>query len=79
MSKDVTIPEGATHVWTYAVDNPKIFGWYAHRLAYYKQVEGEWWVYSEVTGWRKSGNDASWFNEETAEGFFVTVEEYLGN
>lgn len=73
------IPGGTTHVWIDAIDTPIFHGinCSAHRLPYYKQVDGEWWVYSVITGWRKSGNSEFWFKTETEEGFFVTIEEYL--
>ena len=75
----MNIPETTTHVWKDAVVTPtleNVWG-YTHRLPYFKQVDGEWWVFSELTGWRKSQNTPEWFKRETEEGFFVTVEEYL--
>ena len=66
------IPEGATHKWE---PNDGYYNPYAVRLHYYKIVDGNWWCYSSITGWRKSENDANWFATEIAEGFFKPIME----
>ncbi len=56
-----------THIWKAAFKA----SWFA-QLSEYKKVDGQWWVYSDITGWRKSNNDDEWFDMETKEGYFVS-------
>lgn len=65
------IPEGTTHVWMYALDNPGGLGY--ERLAFYKKVGEHWDAYSRLTGWRSSQNTPEWFVKEVKEGFFVPL------
>ena len=67
------IPEGATHEWTPAESGRWAFVTY-HQLRYYKKVAEDWWVWSGVTGWRQSGNDLYWFENETEQGFFKELQ-----
>lgn len=65
---ETTIPEGATHIW-----EPKdgFYHPWVTRLNFYKKdPQNNWLVYSEVTGWRVTANDQTWFDTETKEGFF---------
>lgn len=71
----MNIPEGATHEWD-PKDGPMtlpMFGGSITRLSFYKKIDGVWWVFSDTTGWRKSGNDSQWFEEETKLGFFKEI------
>lgn len=67
------IPEGTTHVWTYALNQP--FGG-LERLAFYK-MGNEVQVFSRFDGWRKARNPPEWFAGEREAGFFYTIEEAL--
>ena len=70
----ISIPEGATHQWTPArtlqTNLLNIF-----QLSFYKFEDGKWWVYSDVTGWRKSQNDDAWFLTEIVEGWFKEIKQ----
>lgn len=72
MSNSSNTPKGATHIWTW--------GWKRTRgqgiLCFYKLGILEWWVYSDVTGWRLSENDLEWFEKETDAGYFIPIEEW---
>ena len=72
----MNIPKGTTHVWTPAVEKEVIgMGW--HRRAFYKLVDNTWKSYSKVhEAWCKSANDSDWFNKETKEGYFVSIEQF---
>ena len=65
----------ATHEWTEA---RKLY--HEEQLRYYKWKEGWWWVFSNLTGWRRSRNDVKWFIEERKLGYFrkLTKEERNG-
>lgn len=71
-------PDIATHVWTPAVDTSVIrisAVVSAHRLAYFRKDEdGKWQVFSPRTGWRVSGNDAEWYDEEIKQGYLVPLD-----
>jgi hypothetical protein len=61
----------ATHKWEPGDDwsSPHVT-----RLSYYrKDANGGWEVFSPITGWRKTGNDAAWFEKETADGHFKEI------
>lgn len=66
------IPEGTTHEWTPAENIQCVFGT-LRQLHFYKYLDG-WWVYSEITNWRKSQNPPEWFEEEMRLGFFRSIE-----
>ena len=72
MSNSSNTPKGATHIWTR--------GWKRTRghgvLCFYKLAGSTWWVYSDVTGWRLSGNDEEWFKTEILEGLLIPIEEW---
>lgn len=72
------IPKTTTHVWTPGVYNPKIHGILGvfHRLGFFKKKQGDWWVFSDITGWRKSQNTPEWFVEEKKQQYFITVEKF---
>ena len=73
MSKEKPIPNGATHHWTAAL--PIYHGGIVeNQLSFYKKVNDEWWVYSNITGWRVSQNPPEWFEEETRLGYFQEIE-----
>lgn len=58
----------ATHKWT----ENTVTTWYT-QLFLYKRYKGQWWVFSDKTGWRPSGNDKAWFKEEKKLGYFVKL------
>ena len=65
---DIRDWEKATHIWE---PNDEYHNPYVIRLHYYrKNSDGQWEVFSKITGWRLSSNDAKWFEEETRQGFF---------
>jgi len=73
------MPEGATHIWD-PNDGPMVIpmlGGTLTRLSYYKKIKRTWYVWSDVTGWRKTGNTKDWFKEETKLGFFKEIENEL--
>ena len=72
MSNSSNTPEGATHIWTWAWSRTRGQG----VLCFYKFVDGAWWVYSDVTDWRLSGNDAAWFQEEFKAELFIPIEDW---
>lgn len=75
----LVIPEGATHIWTPAIDSPTFGSVYLHinRRGFYKKVKREWWVYSNtLKEWFVSRNDPDWFATEKKEGYFVTIAKY---
>lgn len=72
----MSIPKGTTHVWTPAVDHPTDPTWWVRRLPYFKKVKGIWWVYSNASGWRMTGNQPEWFAEEKKQGYFVTITKF---
>jgi hypothetical protein len=65
----------ATHQWDAARQGGLI-----NQLCYYKKVDGKWWVFSPITGWRPSQNSKKWFTTEREEGYFrkLTKEEKNG-
>jgi hypothetical protein len=63
------IPEGATHKWKGAGDNPPI-----GVRVYYAFEDGKWWSYSRLLAcWCPTGNPDSWFEEEMRQGYFVEI------
>lgn len=70
------IPQGAQYIWTPAVQVPQLFSGpvVAKLLAYYKFENDEWWVYSDVTGWRLSANDGVWSTTEIVNRYFKEIE-----
>lgn len=70
------IPEGTTHVWTPAVQRPMISNW-IFRRAYYKDSPQGWYSFSKFGEWCHTQNDLEWFEEETAQGYFVPIEVFI--
>lgn len=68
------IPEGTTHVWTYALGQEWGLGY--EPLAFYK-MGNDVQVFSRFGGWRKAANQPEWFAGEREAGFFYTIEEAL--
>ena len=75
------IPEGTTHVWTYALGQEWGLGYEPlafYRKTYYKKGGKRLWkVYSRHTGWRLSMNPPEWYIAEKEAGFFVTLKRAL--
>lgn len=65
---DLFDPSSATYIW-----KPAVRGYFWSQLHLYKWHMGWWWVYSDITGWRKSLNNKAWFRKEKAEGFFLKL------
>lgn len=71
LKENKSIPSDATHEWqpNDGYRNPGTI-----RLRFYKKdVNNEWLVFSDVTGWRKTTNPQEWFDEETKLGFFKDI------
>jgi hypothetical protein len=72
----VVCPEGTTHVWTPAVQRPRI-NHYIVRRAYYKLGDDdEWYSFNTFNRWVKTNNDEAWFEAETRLGYFVPIETF---
>ncbi len=69
----MTIPSDATHQWLPAIREPFVNGFIFQR-AYYKQINGEWYVYNYYQEWVKSRNDEIWFATEVTSGEFVEID-----
>ena len=70
----MVISPRTTHIWK---EGLKYRGTGVFARFQYRKISGEWYALDVYGNWCPTLNHHSWFEEESKQGFLVTVEEWL--